>query len=101
MSEKIVLGLEFGSDSVRTLVVSCADGTEIASAVANYPRWSEGRYSDRLLNQFRHHPLDYIGSMSTSVREALTGLSGCINVTCCGSSSLNLFTQNRSLENGF
>jgi len=75
MSEKLVLGLDFGSDSVRTLVVSCLNGAEIASAVAYYPRWSEGRYSDPIANQFRHHPLDYIESMTTSVRESIAGLS--------------------------
>lgn len=75
MSENIVLGLDFGSDSVRTLAVSCLDGTEIASAVSYYPRWSAGRYSEPLVNQFRHHPLDYIESMTASVRETIAALT--------------------------
>lgn len=71
MSEEIVLGLDFGSDSVRTLAVSCLGGTEIASAVSYYPRWSARRYSAPLTNQFRHHPLDHIESMTASVRETI------------------------------
>jgi len=75
MSEKIVLGLDFGSDSVRPLAVSCLDGTEIASAVSYYPRGTESGYSNPQANQIRHHPLDHIESMTVSIRETVTTLN--------------------------
>ena len=71
MSAKYVLGLDFGSDSVRALVVNTECGEEVSSAVSFYRRWREGKYCVPSLNQFRQHPLDYLESMEEVVNEAL------------------------------
>jgi L-ribulokinase len=69
--EKYVLGIDFGSDSVRCLVVRCSDGAEISSAVVEYPRWKQGLYCNPSVYQYRQHPLDYIESLQACVGEAL------------------------------
>jgi L-ribulokinase len=70
-----VLGLDFGTDSCRALVVNAgtgdAAGEEVAAAAVNYPRWAGGLYSDALAGRFRQHPLDYTEAMERAVREAL------------------------------
>ena len=75
MDEKGVRGLDFGSDSVRALAVSALNGAEISSAVAYDPSWSEGPYNEATANQFRHHPLNHIESMTIAVRETVAALS--------------------------
>lgn len=66
-----VLGIDFGSDSVRCLVVDAADGREVATAVRYYPRWREGLYCNPSENRYRQHPLDYIESLEGAICEAL------------------------------
>ncbi len=71
-SEIYVLGIDFGTDSVRALIVNARNGEEAATAVRHFPRWKEGRYCDPASNRFRQHPLDHIECLEESVREALS-----------------------------
>lgn len=68
---KLVLGLDYGTDSVRALIADALTGEEISSAVSYYPRWAKGMYCDPSSNQFRQHPLDYIHSMTDAITQAL------------------------------
>jgi L-ribulokinase len=72
--EQYVLGADFGTDSVRAVLVDTADGAELASAVSHYPRWKKGLYCLPTQNQFRQHPLDYIESLEDAIRRALAKL---------------------------
>ncbi len=69
---KYVIGLDYGSDSARAVVVDATNGKELASSVKYYPRWTEGKYCDPAKNQYRQHPLDYLEVMEFIVKEALS-----------------------------
>lgn len=66
-----VIGLDFGSDSVRALLVNALTGEELSSGVAHYAQWMQGRYCLPECSQFRQHPQDYIDAMTEAVRAAL------------------------------
>jgi L-ribulokinase len=68
---KYVIGVDFGTDSVRSAIFNAANGKEISGSVFDYPRWKEGRYCDPFKNRFRQHPLDYIEGLELTIKEAL------------------------------
>ncbi|MFC1552412.1 ribulokinase [Candidatus Latescibacterota bacterium] len=70
--KQYMIGLDYGTDSVRTLIVDAGNGEEIATSVHNYSRWSEGKYCDPSKNRFRQHPLDYIEGLENTVRDSLS-----------------------------
>jgi L-ribulokinase len=70
-ASELVLGIDFGTDSVRTVVVNAADGGILGASVAYYPRWAKGLYCVPQANQFRQHPLDHLESMEASILGAL------------------------------
>lgn len=69
---KFVIGLDYGSDSARALIVNAENGEIMASSVKNYPRWSEGKYCNPSINQYRQHPQDYIDVLEATVKDALS-----------------------------
>src|ERR1700761_2257131 len=70
-NENYVIGMDFGTDSVRSIIVDAADGREVAASVFHYPRWKAGRYCDPAESRYRQHPLDYIEGIEATVRDCV------------------------------
>ena len=102
------LGIDYGTNSVRALVVRCKDGKEYGSCVVAYPSAREGVLLDpRDHNLARQHPGDYLSGLEKSVRGALAAASGKkdfsasgvvgIGVDSTGSSPLPVDVRNSAL----
>lgn len=74
MSSKYVIGLDYGTDSVRAVVAGAGNGELLSSFVFEYPRWKQGLYCDPSASQFRQHPLDYIEGLEAAIKGALAVL---------------------------
>lgn len=66
-----VIGVDYGTDSVRSIIVNAINGQEVASSVFYYPRWKDGLFCDASANQFRQHPLDYIEGLEDTIKRCL------------------------------
>ncbi len=73
--DRYVIGLDYGSDSARALVVNAYTGETLATSVKYYPRWQKGMFCDPAKNQYRQHPLDYLEVLEATVKEALAQCS--------------------------
>lgn len=69
---KYVIGLDYGSDSARALVVNAETGKIMATSVKYYPRWKKGLYCNPKINQWRQHPKDYLEVLEATVKNALS-----------------------------
>ena len=66
------LGIDYGTNSVRALIVDCRDGREIAACVVDYPSGHQGILLDRADHHLaRQSPADYLYGLETSVKRAV------------------------------
>jgi len=66
-----VIGLDYGSDSVRAVLINTASGKELASSVHYYQRWKNNEYCNASKNQFRQHPLDHIEGLEKTIKDVV------------------------------
>jgi len=66
-----VIGVDYGTDSVRSVIINAHTGAEISSAVFYYPRWKAGKYCAPEQNRFRQHPLDYVEGLEETIRRCI------------------------------
>ncbi|XMO86772.1 ribulokinase [Algibacter sp. AS12] len=69
--KKYVIGLDYGSDSVRAVLIDTDNGVEVASDVHWYERWKNNSYCNASLNQFRQHPLDHIEGLEKTIKSVV------------------------------
>ena len=66
-----VIGVDYGTDSVRSVIVNALNGDEISASVFYYPRWKDGLFCHSAANQFRQHPLDYVEGLEATIKDCL------------------------------
>jgi len=71
MSTRYTIGLDYGTNSVRALIVNVANGGEVASAVWTYAHGTQGVILAHDPNLARQHPADYLQGAETTIRQAL------------------------------
>ena len=102
------LGIDFGTNSARALVVRCRDGAELGTCVVGYRSGRQGVLLDpRDANLARQHPGDYLTALEACVGGALAaaGRSGGfsaarivgVGVDTTGSSPIPVDRANRPL----
>lgn len=69
--QSYVIGVDYGTDSVRSMVVNASSGEELAFSVFYYPRWKKQMYCNASQNQFRQHPLDYLEGLEATLQDCL------------------------------
>ncbi len=104
-----VIGLDYGTDSVRAVLIDTENGHEVSSSVHWYQRWKKELYCNPTINQFRQHPLDHIEGLEKTISnvvneskvnpEFIVGI--CVDTT--GSSPVPMSKSGKplALESGF
>ncbi|WP_028375853.1 ribulokinase [Leeuwenhoekiella sp. MAR_2009_132] len=70
--KEYVIGLDYGSDSVRAVLIDAATGAEIETEVSYYKRWKEGLFCKPSENRFRQHPLDHLEGLENTIKAVVS-----------------------------
>jgi L-ribulokinase len=77
MKRAFTIGIDFGTNSVRAVVVDVTDGGEVGTAVFDYPSGDQGILLDpKDPHLARQNPADYIAGVEASVKDALAEAAG-------------------------
>ena len=71
MNTRYTIGLDYGTNSVRALMVNVTNGVEVATAVWGYQHGTHGVILSRDPNLARQHPADYLRGAEITVKEVL------------------------------
>lgn len=72
MSASYAMGVDYGTNSVRTIIVDVNSGDQVAASVYAYPSGDDGiLLDDSDPNLARQHPGDYIEGFLTTARDAV------------------------------
>ncbi len=78
-NNEYVIGVDFGTSSVRAIIVDAQNGENIASSEFKYRRWDKMKYCNASRNQFRQHPKDYIEGLEYVIKDCLNNCSQTIS----------------------
>ena len=77
MKRAFTIGIDYGTNSVRSVVVDCADGREVGTSVFDYPSGEQGILLDPGNPHLaRQNPADYVAGLEASVKGALVEAAG-------------------------
>ena len=66
------IGIDYGTNSVRALVVRCKDGAELGTSIVSYPSGHQGVLLDPKNHHLaRQNPADYLFGLTKSVKGAI------------------------------
>ncbi len=73
---RYAIGLDYGTNSVRALVVNVANGAEAGTAVWNYAHGDHGVILSADPNLARQHPADYVKGAEVAIKKAMAQAAG-------------------------
>lgn len=77
---KLVIGMDFGTDSARGILVDAISGEVLKTAISYFSRWKKGLYCEPEKDQYRQHPLDYTEAIDNVFQRLFEGNNFAKNV---------------------